>query len=56
MMLVVLDMKLAPFGIEAQLQRAFLQGYAVVAAEERQQQLAFHQGVGECHWISKNSP
>ena len=45
-MIVVLDMERAALGIETQGQGAFLQCHAVVAAQKRQQQLAFHQGVG----------
>ncbi|MNQ77293.1 hypothetical protein D3C85_921540 [compost metagenome] len=45
-MLVVLDMKCTRLGIEAQGQGAVLQGNAIVAAQEWQQQLAFHQRIG----------
>ncbi len=45
-MFVVLDMEAAVPGIEAQGQGAVLQRDAVVAAQKRQEQLAFHQRVG----------
>ncbi|MNF43199.1 hypothetical protein D3C84_242750 [compost metagenome] len=43
---VVLDMEGAVPGIESQGQGAVLQRDAVVAAQKRQEQLAFHQRVG----------
>jgi len=46
---VVLDGKTAVRGVEVQGQRAGLQGFAVVAGEERHEQLALEQRVGECH-------
>jgi hypothetical protein len=43
---VVLRIKRSVFGIELQRQRAGLQGFAIIAAQKRHQQLALEQGVG----------